>query len=99
MDNFLTSTCTHKRPSGTGTLSTIQTGVVCTPADPMGATPSQEYPIEKLFLMREFYTKYTAFQAGDYATFAGVDYPVRAAHPWAALGGLDTFYRVIVEVK
>lgn len=65
----------------------------------MSATPSQEYPIEKLFLMREFYTKYTAFVAGDYATFASVDYPVRAVHPWDELGGLDTFYRVIVEYK
>lgn len=99
MDNFLTSTCTHKRPDGAGTLTTIQTGVVCTPADPMGATPSQEYPIEKLFLMREFFTKYTAFLPGDYATFDSVDHAVRSVHPWAALGGLDKFYRVIVEIK
>lgn len=99
MDNFLTSTCTHKHnPTGAAILTEAATGIVCSPPDPVSATPSQDYPIEKLFLLREFFTKYAGFQPGDYATFSEVDYPIRAVHPWAALGGLDDFYRVMIEI-
>lgn len=99
MDNFLTQTCVHKRPNGTGSLTTVQSNIACTPADPMGASPSTEYPLEVLMTMREFFTKYAAFQPGDYATFSSTDYPVRAAQEWGELGGLETFYRVLIEAK
>ena len=102
MDLFLTTTCTHKRPGGTGTLTTIQAGVVCSPPDPIesgGGSPDQAYPIEKLFNARQFFTEYTAFVAGDYVTFNSTDYAVRVVQPWATLGGLSTYYRVVAEVK
>lgn len=99
MDSFLTQTCSHKNnPTGiTSTLTTVATGIACTPLDPVSATPTQAYPIVKLFLMRETFTKYTAFAPGDYLTFGGVDYPVRAVHPWESQGGMDDFYHIIVE--
>lgn len=95
---FMTETCTHKRPDGSGGFTSIQTGVVCTPPDPMTTTPGIDYPFEKLFMMREFYTKYANFVAGDYATFGANNYAVRAVQPWEGMGALDTFYRIIIEV-
>jgi hypothetical protein len=96
--NFLTATCTHKNnPTGAASLSTVQGSIACSPLDPVSSTPGTDYPVEKLFLLREFFTKYTAFANGDYATFGSTDYPVRAVHPWGEQGGLDDFYRIVVE--
>lgn len=99
MDAFLTATCTHKNnPTGAASLSTVQAGIACTPLDQASKLPSQAYPLEKMFLLREFFTKYTAFANGDYATFDGTDYPVRSVSFWGEQGGLDDYYHIIVEL-
>lgn len=99
MDNFLTNTgVIHKNnPTGAATLTTVSNVVVTTPIDPASKAPSQDYPIEKLFLLKECFTKYTAFATGDYLVSAGVTYAVRAAWPWAAQGGMDAYYHLILE--
>lgn len=101
MDNFLTLTgVTHKNnPTGAATLTTVSTTVVTTPLDPASQAPSQSYPTEKFFLLRECFTKYAAFATGDFLVSGGVTYAVLAVHPWAAQGGLDTYYHLILEEK
>lgn len=91
MQAMLTETCVHKNnPSGTS-LVTVATGIACTPIDDMGRDWKQQYPIEKQFLLRQSYTKYTAFVAGDYLVANSLTYAVRAVHPYAAQGGLDAY--------
>jgi hypothetical protein len=98
VDNFLTATCDHKNnPTGAATLSTVATGIACTPLDPASRTPSQDYPVEKLYLLRECFTKYSAFVTGDFLVSGGVTYAVRAAWPWAAQGAMDAYYHLILE--
>ena len=99
MDNFLTLTgVTHKNnPTGAATLTTVSTTVVTTPIDPATRTPTQDYPIEKLYLLRECYTKYAAFVTGDFLVSGGVTYAVRAVWPWAAQGGMDSYYHIVLE--
>jgi hypothetical protein len=101
-DRFLTATCTHKNnPTGAASLSTVQADIACTPLDPTSTKPTQDYPIEKLFLLsllRETFTEYANFAGGDFLEIGGVEYPVVAALPWAAQGGLDAYYHIIVEM-
>lgn len=99
MDVFLTvTTATHKRNTdGSGAPETIASNVTTSPLDPTTSTPTQDYPIEKLFLLREFFTKYAAFQEGDFIVINSTSYTIRAVLPWAAQDGLDTFYRCIAE--
>lgn len=99
MDCFLTLTgVTHKNnPTGAATPSTVSTTVVTTPIDPASKVPSQDYPIEKLFLLKECFTKYTAFATGDFLVSGGVTYAVRAVWPWESQGGVDDFYHLILE--
>ncbi len=99
MDTFLTNSgVIHKNnTTGAATLTTVSSSVVTTPIDPAGKTASQSFPIEKLFLLKECFTKYTAFVTGDYLVSAGVTYAVRAVWPWAAQGGLDTYYHLVLE--
>lgn len=75
----------------------VNFAITCTPLDPASQQPSQDYPVEKMFLLREFYTKHANFTQGSYATFDGVDYPVRAVNYWPAQGGVDDYYQIIVE--
>ena len=97
MDNVLTTTCTHKNnPTGTA-LATVETGIACTPVDAIDKSWGQHYPIEKLFLMRQVYTKYTAFEAGDYLVHDSTTYAVRAVHFYDAQNGLDAYYFLVIE--
>lgn len=99
MDTFLTLTgVTHKNnPTGAATLTTVSSTIVTTPIDPASKVPSQNYPIEKMFLLKECFTRYTAFATGDFLVSGGVTYAVRAVWPWTEQGGLDTFYHLILE--
>jgi len=97
MDNVLTQTCTHKNNPTGAALATVDTGIACTPLDALGNTWSQQYPIEKLFLMRQAYTKYTAFVAGDYLVYDSTTYTIRAVHFYAAQGGIDDYYFLVLE--
>lgn len=101
MNNFLTNTgVTHKNnPGGAASPSTVSTTVITSPIDPASKVPSQDYPIEKLFLLKECFTKYADFVTGDFLVSGGVTYAVRAVWPWPALGDLDTFYHLILEQK
>ena len=100
MDNFLTATCSHlNNPTGAATTSTVATGIACTPIDPASKVPSQDYPIEKLFLLKECFTKYAAFATGDFLVSGGITYAIRAVWPWAAQGGMDAYYHLILEVQ
>jgi hypothetical protein len=97
MDNVLTQTCTHKNNPTGAALETVDTGIAISPLDAMDKTWGQHYPIEKLFLMRQVYTKYTAFQPGDYLVYDSTNYAVKAVHPYVAQGGLDAFYFLVLE--
>lgn len=102
MNNFLTNTgVTHKNnPNRTSTTpTTVSTTVVTTPIDPTDKIPSQDFPTEKLHLLRECFTKYTAFAQGDILESGGVEYVVRAVHPWDGGTYLDDFYHLILERK
>jgi hypothetical protein len=65
--------------------------------DPLDRTWAQAYPIDKQFLMRQLYTKYAAFAAGDRCIVGSTTYAVRAVHPYAAQGGMDAYYFLILE--
>lgn len=99
MDTFLTNTGVIHRnnPTGAASLATVSSSVVTTPLDPASKTPSQDYPLEKLFLLKECFTKYTAFATGDYLVSGGTTYAVRAVWLWAAQGAMDTYYHLILE--
>lgn len=99
-DRFLTVTGTHKNnPTGAAAPSVVSSSVLLTPLDPPGFSdiPTQQYPTEKLFLMRETFTNYSAFATGDFLVVGGVTYAVRAVLPFAAQGEMEAFYRLIVE--
>lgn len=97
MDAMLTETCTHKNNPSGASLVTVATDIACTPIDDMGKDWKQAYPIEKQFLMRQSFTKYTAFVAGDYLVANSITYAVRAVHSYDAQGGLDTYYHLELE--
>jgi len=97
MNNFLTETCTHKNNPTGASLATVATGIACTPIDPLDRTAHQDYPQEKLFLMKQVFTKYTAFSNGDYLVVGSTTYAVKAVHKYAAQGGMDAYYYLILE--
>ena len=98
MDNVLTETCTHKNNPSGASLVTVASDIACSPIDKLlGQEWLQSYPIDKLFLMRQSFTKYTAFVAGDYLVADSVTYAVKAVHPYAAQGSLDAFSMLILE--
>lgn len=100
-DSFfsLTGVIHQNNPTGAATLTTVFSTVVTTPIDPASKVPSQDFPIEKLFLLKECFTKYPDFATGDYLVFAGVTYAVRAVWPWAAQGGMDAYVHLILEMQ
>lgn len=99
MDNVLTETCTHKNNPTGAALATVDTGISISPIDPLDKTWSQAFPQDKLFLMRQCFTKYTAFAAGDYLVSDGTTFAVRAVHPWPSQSSLDKYYHLILEYQ
>lgn len=99
MDTFLTNTgVIHKNnPLGSATLTTVSSSVVTTPIDPASKVASQGYPIEKLFLLKECFTKYTAFATGDFLVSGGITYAVRSAQKWTEQGGMDDYWQLVLE--
>lgn len=97
MDNVLIETCTHKNNPTGAALVTVASDIACSPIDPLDRVYSQSYPIEKLFLMRQTFTKYVAFLAGDYLVADSVTYAVTAVHCWPAQNSLDLYYHLILE--
>lgn len=101
MDNFLTNTgVTHKNnPNGAASPSTVSTTVITTPIDPASNATAQAYPTEKLFLLKECFTKYAAFKTGDILVSGGITYAVRFVGPWPAQGPMDTYYHLVLEER
>lgn len=98
LESFMTITVEHRNnPSGAASTSSVATGIACTPIDPASDAAQQSYPTEKLFLLKEAFTKYTAFRTGDFLVHGGVTYAVRFAGPWAAQGGLDAYTHLVLE--
>lgn len=95
---FMSILVTHKNnPTGTE-LVTVQEDIYCSPIDRLSQDFQQSYPIEKLFLMRQTYTKYGAFQPGDYLLDDNsLLYAVKVVHDYDAQGGLDAFTFLILE--
>lgn len=99
MDAMLTETCTHKNNPTGAALATVATGIACTPIDALSQDWRQDFPIEKQFLMRQSFTKYTAFVAGDYLVADSVTYAVKAVHPYDAQGGMDAYTHLTLEFQ
>lgn len=97
MDAVLTETCTHKNNPTGSELATVATGIACTPIDKASSITYQAYPIEKQFLIKQCYTKYTAFEAGDYLVANSITYAVKAVHFWDVQGSMDAYYELILE--
>ena len=97
MDSMLTETCTHKNNPTGASLVTVASGIACTPIDDMGRDWKQAYPIEKQYLLRQSFTKYTAFVSGDYLVANGITYAVRSVHPYDAQGGMDAYSHLELE--
>ena len=98
MDNMLTETCTHKNNPTGASLATVATGIACTPIDPLAKDWAQTYPFEKQLLMRQTFTKYTAFAAGDYLVADSITYAVSAEFPYDAQGGMDAYVELHLEL-
>jgi hypothetical protein len=97
LNNFLTSTFTHyNNPTGAAWVS-VATGVACSPPDPLGREYLQQYPTEKFYLMCQVFTEYAAAEPGDRVKVGTVTYVAKSVLPWPALGGLGTFYHLILE--
>ena len=96
---FATETCIHKSNPTGAELETIASDIACSPVDPLDKTWSQAYPQDKLFLMRQIFTEYAAFAAGDFVVVDSVTFAVKAVHPYDALGGLSTYYHLILEYQ
>ncbi len=96
MDSFLTKTFDHYTAGDAG-LSLTQAGVTCTPFDPATKAPTDDYPISKLSLLKELYTKYPGVAQGDYLLFGGGYYAVQFVSLWDAQGGMDAFYQIFAE--
>jgi len=97
MDNVLTNTCTHKNNPTGAALATVASDIACSPIDPLSDIVRQAYPIDKQFLMRQSFTKYTAFVAGDYLVAGSTTYAVKMVNPWPAQGSMDKYYHLILE--
>ena len=95
---FMAILVVHKNnPTGLE-LVTVQEDIYCAPIDRLSQDWQQSYPIEKLFLMRQTFTKYTAFQPGDYLLDNNdLLYAVKVVHDYDAQGGLDAFSMLILE--
>jgi hypothetical protein len=93
----MTATCTHKNNPTGATLATVATGIACTPIDALSQTAAVAYPFEKVFMMRQAFTKYTAFQPGDYLVSGSTTYAIKAVHFYAAQGSMDAYYHLILE--
>lgn len=100
MDNFLTETCTHQNnPTGTvGDIgNVVAAGIACTPIDTLGREYRQDYPIEKLYLLRQTFTEYTAFEPGNELVANSITYTVKAVHSYDAQGGMSAYTHLVLE--
>lgn len=95
---FMAILVTHKNNPTGASLVTVQEDIYCAPIDRLSQDFQQSYPIEKMFLMRQTYTKYTAFQPGDYLLDDNsLLYAVKVVHDYDAQGGFDAFSMLILE--
>lgn len=96
-DAMMTATATHKNnPTGAAWVQ-VSTSIPITPLDPVGVDTRIDYPMEKLFKLRQCFTEYTAFAPGDKLISGSATYIVKMSLSYAALDGMGTYYHVIVE--
>ena len=96
MDIF-TETCTHKNNPTGAELATVASGIACAPIDPLAQNWVQAYPMDKLYLMRQTFTEYTAFEDGDYLVSGGITYAIKAVHPYEAMRKMPEYYHLTLE--
>ena len=95
---LLSETATHKNNPTGASLATVASGIACAPIDSIAQVYAQAYPFDKLFLMKQTFTEYAAFVAGDYLVADGVTYAVKAVHKWDSPGRYaGTGYILILE--
>jgi len=99
MLNFLTTYLDLYTASVSGVLTASATNIACTPADVITGAVVQNYPIEKVYKMRQVYTKSSAVVHGSYIKIGGanVTYAVQSVLPFAAQGGMDAYTEVLIE--
>jgi hypothetical protein len=96
LTDSMTATAEHRNnPNGAAATSSVATGIEITPINSTSSLPTQDYPIEKLFLLRECFTAYTAFKSGDFLVSGGITYAIRAVHKSEI--SLGAFYYLILE--
>jgi hypothetical protein len=98
LTDSMTATAEHRNnPTGAAATSSVATGIAITPINPLSNSnaTAQDYPIEKLFLLRETFTAYTAFKSGDFLVSGGITYAIRAVHKSEI--SLGAFYYLILE--
>lgn len=94
----MTGTAEHRNnPTGAASTSSVATGIAITPINPISRAHTQDYPTEKLFLLRECFTAYTAFRSGDFLISGGLTYAIQAAQPGRT--SLGTFYYLVLEER
>lgn len=96
MDIF-TETCIHKNNPTGASLVTVATGIACAPIDPLAQNWVQAYPIEKQYLMRQTFTEYTVFEAGDYLVADSTTYAIKAVHPYIEMRKMPAYYHLTLE--
>jgi len=97
----LPALCDHwNNPTG-ALLVEVDTGIACSPIDPIspGSSLLQEYPTEKPYRLKQAFTLYTAFQPQDRLISGGVTYTVQTAHFYAAQDGMEAYYHILLEEK
>lgn len=93
-----TTTMTHKRGGGDGTLTTVSSDIKCTPADAISPNDLRsDYPTEKTFSLRQIFTGYTAVEEGDYVEINSTLYAVRVVNLYDALTPMVAYCQLIVE--
>src|SRR5262245_59048658 len=99
LSESMTATAEHRNnPTGAAATSSVATGSASAPTNPISSTSKglgQDYPVEKLFLLKETFTLYTAFETGDYLVSGGVTYAVRAAQKSEI--SLGVLYYLVLE--
>lgn len=85
------------RSDGTN-LTYVSYSIDCTPADPISAsTLGLDYPIDKLFSLRQVFTEYDEFVQGDYIDLSGKRYAIRIVNHYDELDKMSEYFQLIVE--
>lgn len=95
----MTATAEHRNnPNGSSaSTSSVASGIAITPLEPVSNALAQDYPIEKLYMLKQTFTHYTACRNGDFLVTGGVTYAVQASLKFS--GELGTIYQLMLEER